>query len=240
MLDGGKVLAVICARGGSKGLPRKNVLPVGGKPMVAWSVEAARASRYVDRCVLSSDDPEIIAAARAHGCDVPFTRPPELAGDDVAIGPVLLHALDQLDEEYRWLVLLQATSPLRLGADIDAVLDLARDSGAPAAISVVQPAKSPYWMCSLDPQGRMVPLIQVAESQAQQRQKLPAAYVPNGAVYVARTDWFRETKTFTSPETRGYIMPAERSVDVDYWIDLVVADALASQPVTQPPRGDRS
>lgn len=231
MIGTEKVLAVIAARGGSKGLPRKNVLPVGGKPMIAWSVGAALQSCHVDRVILSTDDAEIMAAARAAGCDVPFARPPELACDSAAIGPALIHALDTVAEHYDWLVLLQATSPLRTAADIDACLELAVAAGAPAVISVTVPSKSPYWMCSLDADGRMKPLLDPGEG-VDRRQLLPQVYVPNGAVYVARTAWFRKTKTFTSPDTRAYTMPAERSVDVDYWIDLVVADALLSRSRT--------
>lgn len=231
MIGTEKVLAVIAARGGSKGLPRKNVLPVGGKPMIAWSVEAALQSCHVDRAILSTDDSEIMATALASGCEVPFTRPPELAGDSVTMGPVLIHALDMVGEYYDWLVLLQATSPLRTAADIDACLELAQATGAPAVISVTTPSKSPYWMCSLDADGRMKPLLDPGKG-ADRRQLLPQVYVPNGAVYVARTTWFRETKTFTSPDTRAYTMPAERSVDVDYWIDFVVADALLSRSRT--------
>jgi CMP-N,N'-diacetyllegionaminic acid synthase len=230
MIGTQSVLAVICARGGSKGLPRKNVLPVGGKPVVAWSVAAGHGSAHVDRTILSSDDPEIIEVARAHGCDVPFVRPAEFATDEVAIGPVLVHALDAVAESYDWLVLLQATSPLRTSADIDSCLELAVRTGAPAVISVTRPAKSPYWMCSLDGEGRMRPILEAPTSETNRRQLLPEVFVPNGAVYVARTDWFRRTKNFASPETRAYIMPAERSVDIDYRIDLVVADALLTSP----------
>jgi len=228
MLDGGKVLAVIAGRGGSKGLPRKNVLPVDGQPMIAWSVAAAQGASLVDRTILSSDDPDIIAAARAAGCEVPFVRPPELASDQASIYDVLFHALDHVGETFAWVVLLQATSPLRTSADIDATLSLCADGRAPAAISVCPPSKSPYWMYSLDDSGHLHRLLDPPAADAR-RQDLPETVVPNGAVYVARTDWLRKTRNFVELQTRAYVMPPERSVDVDSRLDWLLADLLARE-----------
>jgi N-acylneuraminate cytidylyltransferase len=226
MIGGKSVLAVIAARGGSKGLPRKHLLDLGGRPVVAWSVEAAKGSALVDRLVLSTDDQEIADAAALAGCEVPFLRPAELSTDTVPLGPVLLHALDSLGA-YDYLVLLQATSPLRLASDIDACIRLCHDSGAPAALSVCVAPKSPFWMATLDVDGRMHPVVP-APADAQ-RQQLPTAYVPNGAVYVARAQAFRQQLGFTFPDTRAYVMPAERSVDIDYQLDLVMARALVAE-----------
>jgi len=227
MIGDSTALGVIAARGGSKGLPRKNVLPLAGRPMIAWSVAAGQESRHLDRLILSSDDREIIDTARAAGCEAPFVRPRELAGDDISVVPALVHALDALGESYDFIVLLQATSPLRRGADIDACLELAADTGAPAVIAVTRPAKSPYWMVKLDNESRMQRVVEPpAENRAHARQLLPDVYVPNGAVYVARTGWLRETGTFVSPDTRAYVMPQERSVDIDTRIDFLLAEAL--------------
>lgn len=223
MIDGLKVLALITARGGSKGLPGKNVRPLAGKPLVAWSVEAAKGSRHVDRVVISSDDAEIIAAAVAAGCDAPFVRPAELAQDSTASEPVAIHALDALAEPYDLLVLLQPTSPLRIAADIDLCLERCVASGAPGVISVVEPAKSPYWMFRMDAAGRLSRLL---ESTATRRQDLPQAFAANGAVFVVRVPWFRRHRAFIGEGTVGCAMPPERSVDIDTLLDFRLAEAI--------------
>ncbi|MBI4184079.1 MAG: acylneuraminate cytidylyltransferase family protein [Proteobacteria bacterium] len=225
MIGDRSVLAVIPARGGSKGFPGKNLAPLAGKPLIAWSIDAARASRHVDRLILSSDDEAIIRAAREWGAEAPFVRPAELASDEAKVEDALLHALDALDRSYDYLVLLQPTSPLRTPADIDACLALCEGTGAPAAVSVVAAPKSPYWMFRLENDSRMQPLFPW-EAVYHRRQGLPPAYALNGAVYAARVEWFRVRRTFFSPETRAQVMPAERSLDIDTPTDLVLAEAL--------------
>ena len=213
MINGGKVLAVIAARGGSKGLPGKNIRPVAGRPLIAWSIAAAQGSRSIDRTVLSSDDAAIMQAAQACGCDVPFRRPAHLASDDATSISVLLHALDELPG-FEFVMLLQATSPLRSSADIDAACALLAQSGAPACVSVCLAEQSPYWMVRLGPGHELQPLLETPAG-ATRRQDLPAVYTLNGAVYVARTDWLRQTGSFISPQTVAHVMPAARSIDID-------------------------
>lgn len=220
------VLGVVAARGGSKGLPGKNVADLGGKPLVAWSIAAARGSRYLDRTIVSSDDPKIIAAARAAGGDVPFRRPKRLATDRASIYDALFHALDSLEETYDYVVLIQATSPLRTTADIDACIALCHKSGAPV-ISVSRAAKPPQWMYALDSKRRLRPVLK-ARRGADRRQDLETAYVPNGAVYVANAGWLRKHGSFVGPDTRAYIMPSERSVDIDARMDLLLARAIVA------------
>ena len=220
------VLGVIVARGGSTGLPRKNVLPLGGQPLIAWSVAAAAAARRLDRCIVSTDDWEIAEAARAAGGEVPFIRPGNLATDTASVMDALFHALDAVGGTYDHVVLLQATSPLRTGADIDACITRYLASGAPACVSMTALAKHPAWMFELTDGGRLQPILGdlVVSSR---RQDLPAAYAPNGAVYIAGVEWLRITRSFYSPETLAYIMPPERSVDIDTAFDLRIAEALA-------------
>ena len=225
MIQDKKVLAVIAARGGSKRLRRKNVLEAGGKPMVAWSIEAGQGSRYIDRLIVSTDDDEIMDIARRWNCDVPYRRPDGLAGDSARIEDALIHALDNIDDDFDFLILLQATSPLRTAADIDACLKFCDESGAPAAITVSEPMKSPYWMFRLDETGRMLPLIDGVNVPIPDP---PSTYVINGAVYVARVPWFRDQTKFFTAETLAYVMPPERSVDVDSEIDLLTARAILS------------
>lgn len=222
-----KVLALIPARGGSKGVPRKNIRPLCGKPLLLWSLEAARASRYLDRVVLSSEDPEIVETARQAGLEVPFLRPPELARDDTPGVEPVLHALDLLPG-YDLVVLLQPTSPFRSGGDIDRCIERLVESGAPCAVSVTRPEKSPYWMYTMGPESRLAPLLPTPEGFSR-RQDLPEVYALNGAVYVARTEWLRATRSFLTPETVGCVMTREHSVDIDSEEDFALCEFRLSR-----------
>ncbi len=213
LMKGNKTLVVITARGGSKGLPRKNVRLAGGKPLVAWTVEAAIAAECVSRVVLSSDDEEIMAAAKAAGCDVPFSRPSHLASDTASSIDVLLHALDQLPR-FDYVMLLQPTSPLRTAEDIDAAFELMLERGAPSCVSVCEADQSPYWMYKVAAGDRLQRLLSEV-NVATRRQDLPPIYVLNGAIYIAQIDWLRANKSFVGGETVAYLMPKERSLDID-------------------------
>ena len=225
MIDGKKVLAVIPARGGSKGVPGKNIRPLGGRPLIAWTIAAAKAAPELDRVIVSSEDAEIIKSAVEWGGEAPFVRPEELARDDTpGIAPVL-HALETLPEKYDYVALLQPTSPLRAAKDISAALSLCLAEDAPACVSLCAPEHGPWWMFSLDGRGRMRPLLS-KEAIPARRQDMAAVYALNGAVYVARVDWLRESKSFLTPETVGYVMPRERSLDIDTELDFKIAEAV--------------
>jgi N-acylneuraminate cytidylyltransferase len=227
MIGGRKVLAIITARGGSKGLPGKNIVDLGGKPLLAWSIEAAQRSRHVDRLILSSEDDDIIAVAEKFGCEVPFRRPREFATDGATIHPVLIHALDQLDEAFDYLVLLQPTSPLRTAADIDGALELCAGQGASACVGMCETKKPVEWMYRVGDDAGVKPVL--GEIVTNRRQDLPATYVINGAVYVARVDWYREHRGFLGPTTLAWRMPPERSIDIDTELDLLMAQAILSR-----------
>lgn len=218
MIGDQRILAIIPARGGSKGLPRKNVLNLAGKPMIAWSIEAARQSRYIDRCIVSTDDSEIAQVAREHGGDVPFIRPAEHAQDHSTTLDVALHAIDELPG-CQLVVILQPTSPLRTSEDIDRTIEAMQAHRASSATSVCKPSKSPYWSYRTDAEDRLVSLIDPRLAD-RRRQELPEAYVLNGAVYVARIDWLRAHHRFVGGDTVAYEMPADRSLDVDTAFDL--------------------
>ncbi|MCB1725303.1 MAG: acylneuraminate cytidylyltransferase family protein [Chromatiaceae bacterium] len=221
MIDGLSILAIVPARGGSKGLPRKNIRELAGKPLIAWTLDAARDSRYVDRCIVSTDDDEIAAVARAHGGDVPFLRPPELAGDDANTHDAIVHALSLLPA-FDILVLLQPTSPLRGSEDIDGTLETLLRHRAPSCVSVVEPAKSPYWSYRVDAHQRLQPLLDPQYSRMR-RQDLPHAFVLNGAVYAAHTAWLIDNGGALGDGTVPYVMPPERSVDIDTAFDFELA-----------------
>ena len=227
MIAGKKVLAVIPARGGSKGVPGKNIRPLAGRPLIAWTIAAAGHAPELDRVIVSSEDPAIIAIAKEWGGDAPFIRPTELARDDTpGIAPVL-HALDALPEKYDYVVLLQPTSPLRTGADISAALKICVEDNAPACVSVSSPHHAPWWMFSLSDSRRLQPLFP-KDALPTRRQDMPEVYALNGAVYVAEVGWLRETRSFLTPETAAYVMPLERSLDIDTELDFRIAEAVAN------------
>jgi N-acylneuraminate cytidylyltransferase len=218
-----RLLAVIPARGGSKGVPGKNIRAAGGKPLIAWTIEAARGSAHIDRAVVSSDDAEIIREARKLGADVPFVREARLADDKAPMLDVVLDAIARCPG-YDWVVLLQPTSPLRTTADIDGAIDRCVAMKAPSCVTVCEARESPYWMYKLGSDARLEPLMGVEAPE--QRQKLPPVYLLNGAVYVARTDWVRREKNFVTAETVAYTMPASRSLDIDTEADFVLFHTL--------------
>jgi CMP-N,N'-diacetyllegionaminic acid synthase len=225
---GVSVLAIIPARGGSKGIPRKNIKPLAGKPLIGWTIDAAKQATCIDRLVVSTEDEEIALIARDLGSDVPFMRPAELAADETPGMAPVRHAISQLPD-YEWVLLLQPTSPLRSAEDIDGIWQFCQEQGAPSAVSVCEVGKHPYWMYQRDSEHRLEPFIKGRPDVAR-RQDLPPAYALNGALYLARTDWLLERRDFIGPETLGYVMPPERSVDTDTpqdwrWVEFLIEQA---------------
>ena len=219
------ILAIIPARGGSKGIPRKNIKPLASKPLIGWTIEAAKQSSCLDRIIVSTEDEEIASVARNLGADVPFMRPAELAADDTpGIAPVL-HAISQLTD-YDWVLLLQPTSPLRSAEDIDGIWQFCQERGALSAVSVCEVEKHPYWMYQFNAAQRLEPFIK-GRPDVTRRQDLLSAYALNGALYLAKTDWLLQRQDFIGPETLGYVMPPERSVDLDTpqdwrWVEFLI------------------
>jgi N-acylneuraminate cytidylyltransferase len=228
VIDASRVLALIPARGGSKGVPRKNIRTVGGRPLIAWTIAAARASRHVDRIILSSDDEEIMAVAKEYDCEVPYRRPAALAQDTTpGIEPVL-HALGMITG-YDVVVLLQPTSPLRTHADIDGCIAQLVSSAAPSVVSVTEAECHPYLTYELVDGSRLRSFVADRSRAEGPRQGFPPAWRLNGAVYAARVPWLLESNAFVGPGTVGYAMPAARSLDIDTVEDLALADAALSQ-----------
>lgn len=226
MISTNSILGVVIARGGSKQVPHKNLRELGGKPLLAWTLEAADQSIYLDRTVVSSEDAEIRRVAKEWGGDVPFARPEELAADDTPSVVPVLHALTQLPG-YDYVVLLQPTSPFRTSEDIDACIERCAAGGAPSCVSVTPTTEHPHWVYRITERGTLRPLLEV-EDRAKPRQQLPQLFVLNGAVSVARTAWLERTTTFLGEETLAQPMPWERGLDIDTEIDFLVAEALAS------------
>ncbi len=227
----GKVLAVITARGGSKGLPRKNVLPCGGQPLIAWAIGAVRASRLVDRLVVSTDDAEIAAVSREYGAEVPFMRPSELAGDASPHVLAVQHAVKWLEEHagesYEYVALVQPTSPLMTAEDVDGAIRGALDNGADSVITIHEAKEHPYYMRVMAADGCVDYMMEEGFGVGR-RQELPAAYAQGGAVFVIRTAVMFRDNVLETKRPHAYVMPPERSLDVDTWWDFKLADLLLS------------
>lgn len=224
MINNKSILAIIPARGGSKGVSRKNIKNLAGKPLIAWTIEEVKKSKYIDRLILSSEDKEIISVAGQYGCEVPFTRPLELAKDDTpGIDPVL-HAIENLPG-YDYVVLLQPTSPLRNAEDIDGAIEKSENNNGIAVVSVTESDKSPYWMYKLDDDDKMLSLMNTKEIPVR-RQEAPKVFVLNGAVYVSTTEKLIEERAFIQEKSIGYVMTDERSFDIDSELDFVVCEVM--------------
>lgn len=219
-----KTLGLIPARGGSKGVPRKNIRPVAGRPLITYTLAAAQGSRRLTDYLVSTDDEEIAGVARQCGAVV-LERPPELAADETPMLPVVQHALAQGD--YDAVVILQPTAPLRTADDIDAALQILFETGADSVVSVYQvDDHHPARMYRL--QGnRLMPYD--TEPAGRLRQALPPVYHRNGAIYACWTRLVRAQQTLLGPDLRPYLMPRGRSINIDDELDLAFADFLLSR-----------
>jgi len=226
MIGNKRILGLIPARGGSKGIPRKNVRLLGGKPLIAWTIDEAKKSKYIDRLVVSTDDHEIAEIARKYGADVPFMRPAELATDTARGVDVVLHALHKLPE-YDAVILLQPTSPFRTTADIDGAIEHWAAFGR-SVVGITEAPKSPYWMYQLRGDGSLKELLQQPPNAAN-RQELPRAYVLNGAIYVGGREELMRNGGFLTSVSQGFLMANEHSIDVDTEIDWDLIALIASR-----------
>jgi N-acylneuraminate cytidylyltransferase/CMP-N,N'-diacetyllegionaminic acid synthase len=223
-----EILYIIPARGGSKGLPGKNIRLLNGKPLIEYSILAAQNSKFPGKILVSTDDAEIANVAKKFGADVPFVRPAELANDTAATIDVILHAINYYKEQhvlFDVVVLLQPTSPLRLAEDIDRAFLLMNEKNAGAVVSVCESEHHPYWTNTLPEDGSMKNFIRV-EAKGKNRQQLPTNYRLNGALYISKIAVLEKQKGFIHDETVAYIMPSERSVDIDHEIDFKLAALL--------------
>lgn len=230
MYRGLSVLGIIPAKAGSKGIPGKNVEPVVGKPLLVYTIEAAQKSGVFDFLLVSTDGEEIARIAREAGAEIPFFRPLELATDTAAGIDVLHHAMkwfQERDKKYDCVIYLQPTSPLRTAEDIKAALDMLVDRKADAVVSVCETEHHPWWCNTLPEDGSMENFLRPDIPAT--RQELPKYYRLNGAVYLARWDFIINRTTWFGPITYAYIMPRERSVDIDDAVDLILAKALLSR-----------
>ena len=220
------ILAVIPARGQSKRIPRKNLCDVAGRPLIAWSIEEAKQVPEISRLIVSTDDEEIAQVSREWGAEVPFVRPPGLATDHATSFEVVDHALRWCTEsggrQPELVLLLQPTSPLRTAADIRGAIALQRRTGANGVVSVQHAEHRPWWFRTIASDGELQPWrgLTAANDDGQ------PLYLFNGCIYLVRSEVFLTERTFVPHTTQAFVMPAERSLDIDVPPDLKIADLL--------------
>lgn len=225
-----KVLAIIPARGGSKGVIDKNIRLVAGKPLIAYAIECARESVRLNKTIVSTDSASIAAVANTYSTEV-IHRPAELAQDDTPMPPVLLHAIQELEmkgEHFDLILLLQVTSPIRTGQDVDRVVDLFEEDPSLEGVISVVPMDDvhPARMYTLESDNWMKPYIEQGEEL--RRQDLPVVYYRNGCIYAVRTDVLKQQKTLMPTHKKAYVMPARHLANVDDERDLIITDTLVS------------
>ncbi|MDP3624755.1 MAG: acylneuraminate cytidylyltransferase family protein [Methanobacteriaceae archaeon] len=223
------IISVIPARGGSKGLLRKNVKSIAGTQLITYSINAANNSKYIKNSFISTEDPEIESISKNCGFEV-IKRPETLAKDNSLTIDVILHSLDFFEEKgaiIDLLVLLQPTSPLRTSIDIDNAIELYINNDCESVISVSELEHSPYWSLKLQ-NSYLIPSFG-KEYFEKRRQDLPTLYSPNGAIFISKPEYLRKHKTFYSEKTLPYIMPPERSIDIDTELDFKLAELILKE-----------
>ena len=220
-----EIVAIIPARGGSKGIPRKNIKQLFGKPLIVWTIEHAKKSRYIGRITVSTEDKEIAEISKKYGAEV-IERPEELAKDETPTIDVIFHVLRVQAENFEpgAIVLLQPTSPLRNTQDIDNAIELFLKNDCESVVSVCEVEHSLYWGFEIE--NRCLKPIFGGKYLNMRRQDLSKVYTPNGAIYVSTPEILWKYKSFYCSKTIPYIMPPERSVDIDNEIDFMLAELL--------------
>lgn len=220
-----KIIAIIPARGGSKGVPRKNIRLLAGKPLIAYTIEAASKSEYINRVVVSTEDKEISEVSKKYGAEV-IDRPKELAQDDSPAIDAIKHVIGALREKDNYhpdiIVLLQSTTPLRIVADINNAIDFFLNNDCESVVSVCE--INPYWSLTIK-DGYLEPIFGW-DYFYKRRQNLPNTYALNGAIYITLTENLDKYNGFLNKKTISYIMPHERSIDIDEEFDFKLAELL--------------
>ena len=221
-----KVLGVITARGGSKGIPKKNIKKLAGKPLITYTIDATLDSTLLTRCIVSTDDLTIAQIAEENGAEIPFIRPSELAEDDSKGIDVIIHALKWLKdrgEEYDYVMILQPTSPLRTSQDIDNCIRKIVDFNADSIMSMYELSDFSIEKLKKIKGDIIIPWFKEEDKESQQRQKLEKVYKRNAAIYITRTNLIMEGDLF-GEVSRPYIMPEERSIDINRMLDFQLTE----------------
>lgn len=234
-----KIIATILARGGSKGLPNKNIKPMLGKPLLAYTIDHAKSSQYLDEIVVSTDDKAIAKVVNKFGIKTPFLRPKELARDDSPSADAVIHALDWFKKEGREfdvLVLLEPTSPLRKTTDIDNAIKLFVDNYEKADTllclgEIHSDTEHPIGVKKIE-DGYIKPFV-LDGMKFYQRQQLPKAFGIYGGIYISKVDVYRETKSFLTGKTIPYYVERWQEFEIDDYIDWVCVEAVMKDRVDQ-------
>jgi N-acylneuraminate cytidylyltransferase/CMP-N,N'-diacetyllegionaminic acid synthase len=225
------VLAIIPARGGSKGVKRKNLRDLGGKPLITWSIEEAKKSKYIDKLIVSTEDDDIAEVSKKYGADV-IRRPSELATDTATTQDVIINCLEQLKKSFdyvpKFILLLQCTCPFRKVKHIDEAIVKFLDSieTADSLISITEQDTPPWWFRDIDKDGYIKNFLEYDKNKFARRQDFPKVYKLNGAIYIIKIEKFLELKSFETEKTISYIMDEYSSVDIDNEIDYLFANFL--------------
>ena len=227
------VLGVVCCRGGSKGVPGKNLKSLAGKPLLGWTLEQAKASGVLTDIACSSDDDAILDASLRFGANTIIKRPAELATDEAGTLPAVVHALNTAEaqnaKKYEWIVLLQVTSPFRKPSDIASALDLAVKNGAGSVLSVTPSKHSPYFTMYEKAADGTYALVKTPQQGVVRRQDAPPCFTLNGSIYVWNAERFMADPKPRYPDTLLYEMGEESAVDIDTPLDFTIADLLMKQ-----------
>ena len=233
MINGKKVLAIIPARGGSKGVPRKNIKNFCGKPLIAWTIEEALKCKYIDRVIVSTEDQEIAAVSKKYGAEVPFTRPEELAKDETPGIKPILHAIYWLSKNENYYsdftCTLQCTSPFRKAIYIGEALEQLVTGENDSIISICESEVNPYWMKKIE-KGRLRDFMENSSTYTR-RQDLPTIYRLNGALYIGKTDLLIKNRSWYTDNTTPYIMGRIDSIDIDDLVDFKIAEFLMKERI---------
>ena len=219
-----RILAIIPARGGSKGIPKKNIIDLLGKPLLYYSVKSAKESKYIDKVIISTDDKEIAEVGKQLGADVPFLRPEEISGDKAKSIDAFIHAikeLEKLEEKYDYILLLQNTSPLRQSWHIDEAIEKLIESNERNLVSVSEVTEHPCIMRTLNEKNETNNLMNMSGNM--RRQDFPPIYLVNGAIYIQKNDEYLNLDTNLNGGKLAYVMAREYSVDIDEYLDLDIA-----------------
>lgn len=223
------MLAIVPARGGSKDLPKKNILLLCGKPLIVYTIEEARKSKFIDRIILSTDDLEIAKIAKEYGIEVPFMRPEQLALDNALAIDNYIYSIERINSEennqIEEFVVLQPTSPLRTGVDIDNAIQIFKEKNADSVISLIESLHPPFWSKKISKEGKITEYYDI-KIENKNRQDFEKAYMPNGAIFVLKYSLLKEKYSYYSENTYPYIMPRERSIDIDDLLDFKFAEFL--------------
>ncbi|MGV6860632.1 MAG: acylneuraminate cytidylyltransferase family protein [Putridiphycobacter sp.] len=228
-----KVLAIIPARGGSKGLPKKNIKPLGDKPLIAYSIESAKSANLITKTIVSSDNQDIINIAKAFKAEVPFVRPKELAEDNSTTVEVLLHAINFFEskgETFDYIVLLQPTTPFRKNGDIDKMIELAKSSDADLVVSVKETSANPYYV--LFEENKAGYLEKSKPSNFTRRQDCPVVYEYNGSIYIIKVSSLQNQKSLAFEKTKKFVMDDYFSIDIDSQFDFDFAEFMLTKIIT--------